>query len=68
MMTKPAEFPAPAWLYYFQVTGIDAAKQRVEAGGGKVLNGPMEVPGGGWIVQAQDPQGAMFAVVGTRAA
>jgi predicted enzyme related to lactoylglutathione lyase len=68
MMTKPAEIPAAAWLYYFQVTDIDAAKQRVEAAGGKVLNGPMEVPGGGWIVQAQDPQGATFAVVGTKAA
>jgi hypothetical protein len=28
--------------------------------------GPDEVPGGMWIVQAKDPQGAMFAVVGSR--
>ena len=35
-------------------------------GGGQVLNGPMEVPGGGWIVQCMDPQGAMFALVGRR--
>jgi predicted enzyme related to lactoylglutathione lyase len=40
----------------------------VKAGGGQVLNGPMEVPGGDWIVQALDPQGAMFAVVGKKAA
>jgi predicted enzyme related to lactoylglutathione lyase len=32
------------------------------------MNGPMEVPGGGWIIQGQDPQGAMFALVGTKAA
>jgi len=68
MMTKPPDFPAPAWLYYFQVGDIDAAKTRVEADRGKVTNGPMEVPGGDWIVQAQDPQGAMFAVVGKKAA
>ena len=36
------------------------------AGGGTVLNGPMAVPGGGWIIQALDPQGAMFALVGMR--
>jgi len=32
------------------------------------MNGPMEVPGGGWIVQASDPQGAMFAVIGKKGA
>jgi predicted enzyme related to lactoylglutathione lyase len=30
--------------------------------GAKVINGPMEVPGGDWIVQGLDPQGAMFAL------
>jgi predicted enzyme related to lactoylglutathione lyase len=30
--------------------------------------GPMEVPGGDWVIQGQDPQGAMFAVVGSKAA
>ena len=34
--------------------------------GGKIINGPMEVPGGSWIVQCKDPQGAMFALVGPR--
>jgi predicted enzyme related to lactoylglutathione lyase len=29
-----------------------------------VLNGPMQVPGGSWIVQCADPQGAAFALVG----
>ncbi|HET9538942.1 MAG TPA: VOC family protein, partial [Mesorhizobium sp.] len=30
------------------------------------LNGPMEVPGGSWIVNCVDPQGAMFSLVAPR--
>ena len=33
------------------------------AGGGQVLNGPMEVPGGDWIINGIDPQGAPFSLV-----
>ena len=62
MMTKPANLPAPYWTYYFTVDGIRAAADRVAAGGGKVMNGPMQVPTGGWTVQAMDPQGAVFAL------
>jgi hypothetical protein len=39
----------------------DAAKP-ITANGGKILNGPMEVPGGDWIVNAMDPQGAAFGL------
>lgn len=63
IMTKPETVPFPCWAYYFNVEGIDAAIDRVTAGGGQVVNGPMEVPGGAWIVQATDPQGAFFALV-----
>lgn len=66
MMRKMDVFPAPFWLYYFNVDDIDAAAARVTGGAGKVLNGPHEVPGGNWIVQSLDPQGAMFALVGPR--
>jgi predicted enzyme related to lactoylglutathione lyase len=66
MFNKPADVPAPFWLFYFNVGDIDAATQRVTGNGGKVLMGPMEVPGGGWIIQASDPQGAMFALVGRK--
>ena len=66
VMIKPPGFPGSAWLYYVNVGDIDAAAERVTSGGGKVMNGPMEVPGGDWIVQAQDPQGAWFALVGKR--
>jgi predicted enzyme related to lactoylglutathione lyase len=66
MMTKPEAVPAPSWLYYFNVDGIELAKSRVEAGGGTILMGPQEVPGGSWIVQGRDPQGAMFALLAPR--
>jgi predicted enzyme related to lactoylglutathione lyase len=66
MMTKADAFPVAMWLYYFNVDGIDAAARRVKDHGGKVLNGPMEVPGGSWIIQCSDPQGAMFALVGPK--
>ena len=63
MMTKTAQTPAPFWLFYFNVEAIDAAAERVKSAGGQVVNGPMEVPTGQWIVQGVDPQGAMFALV-----
>jgi uncharacterized protein len=66
MMTKTPQMPGPFWLYYFNVEAVDAAMGRAQAGGGKVLNGPLEVPGGSWIVQCLDPQGAMFAMVGSK--
>jgi uncharacterized protein len=67
MMTKPPQVPAPYWGFYFQVDSANAALERIKAGGGSILNGPMQVPGGGWIVQAQDPQGAFFNVVSSNA-
>ena len=63
MMKKPDEMPMPAWLYYFNVPAIDAAIEKINAGGGKLIMGPIEVPGGLWIVQGFDPQGAHFALV-----
>jgi predicted enzyme related to lactoylglutathione lyase len=64
MMNKPAEMSQvpPHWLYYFHVPDVHAAAERVKSSGGKIMNGPMEVPGGDWIVQAMDPQGAAFAL------
>ncbi len=61
-MTKPEAMPVPFWLYYFHTDAIDAAVTRVIAGGGTVVHGPAEVPGGSWMVQRLDPQGAMFAL------
>lgn len=58
--------PAQFWLYYFAVVDIDEALTRITLHGGRVMQGPMEVPGGAFVVQATDPEGAMFAVVGMR--
>jgi uncharacterized protein len=66
MMTKPAMMPVPAWTFYFNVGGIDDAAGRVKRGGGQIANGPQEVPGGQWVVQAIDPQGAHFALLGAK--
>jgi len=63
MMTKSPQIPSPAWGFYIQVDSVEAAVERVNAGGGKVLMGPHEVPGGSWIIQGVDPQGANFALV-----
>ncbi|HEY1146621.1 MAG TPA: VOC family protein [Allosphingosinicella sp.] len=63
MMNSP-NFPRPMWLYYFGVPSIDDAVARITDNGGSILFGPSEVPGGALIVQATDPQGALFALVG----
>ena len=62
MFTKPPMMPMPFWLYYFNVGDVDAAAQRVETGGGQILEGPVAVPSGGRVVRCMDPQGAMFAL------
>jgi predicted enzyme related to lactoylglutathione lyase len=66
MMNKPDNIPASNWAYYISVDAIDRAIERLTANGGTVLMGPIEVPGGSWIVQATDPQGAHFALVSTK--
>jgi predicted enzyme related to lactoylglutathione lyase len=66
IMQKPAHGPSFGWLFYFGVSSVAAAKNAIEAGGGTILSGPQEVPGGQWIVVAGDPQGASFGVVGPK--
>ena len=63
MMTKTPEIPASSWNFYFNVDSINAALERVKSGGGKIIMGPMQVPGGGWVIQAFDPQGAWFSLL-----
>jgi predicted enzyme related to lactoylglutathione lyase len=59
--------PVPCWLPYFGVGEVKGAMDRIRAGGGIVVHGPQEVPGGAVIAIARDPQGAHFAVVGPKA-
>jgi predicted enzyme related to lactoylglutathione lyase len=65
-MNKPAEVPVPCWQFYFCVDAIDAAHKRITDNGGTIIMGPHEVPGGSWIINAIDPQGAYFAVLGPK--
>lgn len=60
------EVSGPVWTYYFRVPDIDAAMRGVSAGGGELAHGPDEIPGGDFIVHGIDPQGAAFALVGSR--
>ena len=53
----------PAWLCYVHVDDAGKAVSAAKAAGGRVMNGPMEVPGGSWIAQMMDPEGAAFAVM-----
>ena len=64
MMNKPPEMAAvpPNWQIYFRVPDVHAAAERITANGGQVINGPMEVPDGDWILNALDPQGAAFGL------
>jgi len=54
---------APHWLGYVRVTDAARTAAAAKAAGGRVLNGPVEVPGGSWIAMLLDPQGGAIAVV-----
>lgn len=59
---KPPPGAPTAWAPYALVKDAKAAAAATTANGGQIINGPMEVPGGDWIAQGMDPQGAMFSV------
>lgn len=61
IMKPPPGAPA-AWTPYAMVKDARAAAATATANGATIVNGPMEVPGGDWIAQGIDPQGAMFSV------
>jgi uncharacterized protein len=64
MLTKLPSVSQPCWLYYFNVEDIGAAAKRVSAGGGRILQAPIQLPDGCGIVRCADPQGALFALQG----
>lgn len=65
MPTMP-DMPQSMWNFYVGVDDIDRAADAVRAGGGQVVNGPMEIPGGEFAFNGVDPQGALFGLVGPR--
>ena len=62
IFNRPPDMPLSAWCLYVKVPDCNAALDAVRTGGGQVLNGPIEVPGGDLIAQCMDPQGAAFCV------
>jgi predicted enzyme related to lactoylglutathione lyase len=54
------------WLFYFRVADIDEAERYIVENGGEMLMGPQEIPGGEFILNARDPQGAILALIGKR--
>lgn len=63
MKTPDGRAVPPSWLYYVTTADLDAALERAKRRGARVLNGPMDVPGGQRIVQLMDAQGAAFALI-----
>jgi uncharacterized protein len=66
IMPKMPQMPVSLWSYYIGVDDIDRAAAAVTDGGGTILQGPMEIPGGEYSLNALDPQGASFGLVGPR--
>ena len=66
VMPFAADMGPPHWNFYFRVADIDAAKAKAEERGAQIIFGPMEVPGGEWVFQGFDPQGAHFCIVGAK--
>jgi predicted enzyme related to lactoylglutathione lyase len=66
MIAGCAQVPHPCWNYYIAVDSVAEAAGRTKTRGGQVLQGPREVPGDAWIVQARDPQGAAFAMISAK--
>lgn len=64
IMPLPHPGARPAWLPYFGVNSITSAMEKVTGGGGRIVFGPSEVPGGALICNCEDPRGANFALVG----
>ena len=66
IMRKPPEAPVSAWNFYVRVPDIDAAAALVRKGGGTIMHGPHEIPGGEYSMNVLDPQGAHIGLVGKR--
>jgi predicted enzyme related to lactoylglutathione lyase len=66
IMPRMPEMPVSLWSFYFGVDDIDRAAKAITESGGKILNGPMEIPGGEFALNGLDPQGASFGLVGPR--
>ena len=63
MFKRTPDMPGgPAWLGYVRVKDVQQVIKKATSAGGTLLLGPMEVPGGDYVAQFNDPQGGTFAV------
>lgn len=63
MMTRPDQMPHSVWNFYAQVDATAACAERIKANGGQIMMGPVQVPGGLWVVQGVDPQGVFCSFI-----
>jgi predicted enzyme related to lactoylglutathione lyase len=60
---KPPDSPGPpSWLSYARVPNVDASAKVATTEGATIVQGPMDVPGGGRVAILMDPAGAAFAI------
>jgi predicted enzyme related to lactoylglutathione lyase len=52
-----------AWRFCFRTESLERSIEALKQGGGELLSGPMEVPGGGMIILANDPEGTFFMLI-----
>ncbi|MCK9543495.1 MAG: VOC family protein [Novosphingobium sp.] len=66
VMPMMEPMPAPIWVHYIGVDDIDRAAEAVTAHGGRIVEGPNEIPGGEFALTGTDCCGALFGLVGPR--
>jgi uncharacterized protein len=68
MMNRASEQQPVAWNLYVRVPSLDASLDAVRSGGGQVIMGPQEVPGGDVVAICTDPRGGAFGLHEVRSA
>ncbi len=59
---RKADGAPPHWTSYVSVDDVDAAVARVKQAGGRLVDGPSDIPGIGRTALVADAQGAQFSV------
>jgi hypothetical protein len=62
ILKRPAGYEGRAWVNYVNVDSVEAAINRAQELGAKLMKGKSPVPGMGWFAMLTDPQGNPFAV------
>jgi predicted enzyme related to lactoylglutathione lyase len=62
LMKRPTGYDARAWINYVNVESLDAAVDRAQKLGAKLMKGRSPVPRMGWFAMLIDPLGNPFAL------